>query len=150
MAYNHREWDQGKDQWNEGYSGWNNSDSRGHTRHREDDYASDEKRRKYNDGVRTGQRPFTSNSNDTSQGYQGYSGNHGYDDSGYGGGAHGGHGRHNQDYDHGYEDRPARGGGGGYKKRMVPSEPSPHVIFLGLDPDFTEADVCRLSCSLPA
>ncbi|KAI0702329.1 hypothetical protein BC835DRAFT_1321578 [Cytidiella melzeri] len=23
---------------------------------------------------------------------------------------------------------------------MVPSEPSPHVIFLGLDPDFTEAD----------
>ena len=27
------------------------------------------------------------------------------------------------------------------KKRQVPSEPSPHVIFLGLDPDFTEADV---------
>lgn len=30
------------------------------------------------------------------------------------------------------------------KKRLLPSEPSPHVIFLGLDPDFTEADVCRL------
>lgn len=28
------------------------------------------------------------------------------------------------------------------KKRLVPSEPSPHVIFLGLDPDFTESDVC--------
>lgn len=27
-------------------------------------------------------------------------------------------------------------------KRLLPSEPSPHVIFLGLDPDFTEADVC--------
>lgn len=38
-----------------------------------------------------------------------------------------------------------RGAGGGFpKKRLQPSEPSPHVIFLGLDPDFTEADVCRL------
>ncbi|KIY51131.1 hypothetical protein FISHEDRAFT_38467, partial [Fistulina hepatica ATCC 64428] len=27
------------------------------------------------------------------------------------------------------------------KKRLVPSEPSQHVIFLGLDPDFTEADL---------
>jgi hypothetical protein len=27
------------------------------------------------------------------------------------------------------------------KKRLVPSEPSEHVIFLGLDTDFTEADV---------
>lgn len=27
------------------------------------------------------------------------------------------------------------------KKRMQASEPSPHVIFLGLDPDFTESDV---------
>ncbi|KAJ7581017.1 hypothetical protein C8J56DRAFT_254538 [Mycena floridula] len=27
------------------------------------------------------------------------------------------------------------------KKRLQPSEPSPHVIFLGLDPDFTEADL---------
>jgi hypothetical protein len=27
------------------------------------------------------------------------------------------------------------------KKRLLPSEPSPHVIFLGLDTDFTEADV---------
>jgi RNA-binding protein 5/10 len=27
------------------------------------------------------------------------------------------------------------------RRRLAPSEPSPHVIFLGLDPDFTEADV---------
>ncbi len=48
--------------------------------------------------------------------------------------------------DYGQEDR-SRGGAGGFgKKRLVPSEPSPHVIFLGLDPDFTEADVCRLPC----
>ena len=49
--------------------------------------------------------------------------------------------------DRGQEDR-SRGGTGAFgKKRLVPSEPSPHVIFLGLDPDFTEADVCRLPCS---
>ncbi|KAL1743273.1 hypothetical protein HDZ31DRAFT_83514 [Schizophyllum fasciatum] len=29
------------------------------------------------------------------------------------------------------------------KKRLVPSEASPHVIFLGLDPDFNEADHAR-------
>jgi RNA-binding protein 5/10 len=28
-----------------------------------------------------------------------------------------------------------------FKKRLAPSEPSPHVIFLGLDTDFTEADL---------
>ena len=27
-------------------------------------------------------------------------------------------------------------------KRIVASEPSEHVIFLGLDPDFMESDVC--------
>ena len=31
------------------------------------------------------------------------------------------------------------------KKRHGPSEASPHVIFLGLDPDFNEADVCIVS-----
>jgi RNA-binding protein 5/10 len=41
-----------------------------------------------------------------------------------------------------YEERPQRGGVP-FKKKHIPSEPSPHVIFLGLDPDFTEADVCR-------
>jgi len=53
----------------------------------------------------------------------------------------------NRQHDWGQEDR-SRGGGVNFpKKRLVPSEPSPHVIFLGLDPDFTEADVCRLPCS---
>lgn len=32
-------------------------------------------------------------------------------------------------------------GGAASKKRLVPSEASPHVIFLGLDPDFNEADL---------
>ncbi|KAF8522115.1 hypothetical protein BU17DRAFT_45113 [Hysterangium stoloniferum] len=27
------------------------------------------------------------------------------------------------------------------RRRLIPSEPSPHVIFLGLDPDHTEADL---------
>lgn len=58
---------------------------------------------------------------------QGYDGQKAYDD--YGGG---------------YSKRNDQGHGGGEgfnKKRLVPSEPSPHVIFLGLDPDFTESDV---------
>ena len=53
--------------------------------------------------------------------------------------------QHDWSQDRGQEDRSR--GVGGPKKRLVPSEPSPHVIFLGLDPDFTEADVCRLPCS---
>ena len=58
---------------------------------------------------------------------QGYDGQKAYDDQG------GGYSKRN---DQGY------GGGEGYnKKRLVPSEASPHVIFLGLDPDFTESDV---------
>ncbi|CAK5279568.1 unnamed protein product, partial [Mycena citricolor] len=46
--------------------------------------------------------------------------------------------------DYGYDAAPfgERGAGGAPpKKRLQPSEPSPHVIFLGLDLDFTEADV---------
>ena len=38
-------------------------------------------------------------------------------------------------------------GGGGFhgpKKRLVASDPSPHVIFLGLDTGFTESDVCGI------
>ncbi|KAF7295248.1 RhoA GTPase effector DIA/Diaphanous [Mycena indigotica] len=34
------------------------------------------------------------------------------------------------------------------KKRLQPSEPSPHVIFLGLDPDFNEADLQKYLVSL--
>ncbi|KAJ7063057.1 hypothetical protein C8F01DRAFT_54849 [Mycena amicta] len=33
------------------------------------------------------------------------------------------------------------------KKRLQPSEPSPHVIFLGLDPDFNEADLQKFLVS---
>lgn len=72
---------------------------------------------------------------------QGYDASQAYDNSGFNGA---------QAYDPGFyqDDRHPRGGGGPYnKKRMVPSEPSPHVIFLGLDPDFTESDVSRV---LPA
>lgn len=50
-------------------------------------------------------------------------------------------------HDHPTDDRSRPGQPAFPKKRLMPSEPSPHVIFLGLDPDFTEADVCRLSCS---
>lgn len=49
---------------------------------------------------------------------------------------YGGTGKYPQDY--GGDDRPQRNT---HKKKQMPSEPSPHVIFLGLDPDFTEADV---------
>ena len=67
---------------------------------------------------------------------QGYDASQGYDDSGW---------DNRQSYDQGGywpEDRHQKGGGGMHnKKRLIPSEPSPHVIFLGLDPDFTESDV---------
>lgn len=49
-----------------------------------------------------------------------------------------------QDYDEGYvedysyDDRRREQGP---RRRLVPSEASPHIIFLGLDQDFTEADV---------
>ncbi|KAI0710448.1 hypothetical protein C8T65DRAFT_648399 [Cerioporus squamosus] len=83
---------------------------------RDEDYYGDSKRRKFNDG--------------------GYDASQGYDDSGWDG---------RQSYDQGgywHDDRHQKGGGGmPNKKRLVPSEPSPHVIFLGLDTDFTESDM---------
>ena len=69
---------------------------------------------------------------------QGYDASQGYDEYGQGS---------RQSWDHGgqghYQDGGQfhKGGGTYNKKRMVPSDPSPHVIFLGLDPDFTESDV---------
>ena len=72
------------------------------------------------------------------QGFQGYDISQNHDDGGYDRG-------HTQDY--GQEERPQRTAFAN-KKRLTPSEPSPHVIFLGLDPDFTEADVCSLFCFL--
>ncbi|KAH7915965.1 hypothetical protein BJ138DRAFT_1229047 [Hygrophoropsis aurantiaca] len=115
MAYN-RDWDQGKDSWGENNS-WGGSD-RGNIRGREDDYYGEGKRRKFNNG--------------------GYGADQSYDDSNYDTGS--GQGKHNdhfQDYSH--DDRGQKGFQS--KKRLVPSEPSPHVIFLGLDPDFSEADL---------
>ncbi|KAG5645840.1 hypothetical protein DXG03_005182 [Asterophora parasitica] len=114
MAYN-REWDQGKDVWHEGQ--WNGTDHRTNIRPREDEHYGDVKRRKYNNG-----------------GFQGgYDTTQGYEDSGYDRNQ-----RQSGDHvqDHGHDDRRP----GFNKKRIAPSEPSPHVIFLGLDPDFTEAD----------
>ena len=153
MAYN-REWDRGKDAYgdpgawdNNGYGGYGGNagwgdhygggggGGRGNVRGREDEYYGDGKRRKYNNGV----RGYFFNSvpyNPTS--FQGYDASY-QDDSGYDAGY--GHGRNDWGQDPSQDK-------GFNKKRMVPSEPSPHVIFLGLDPDFTEADVCAFSLNL--
>ncbi|OSD02722.1 hypothetical protein PYCCODRAFT_1477382 [Trametes coccinea BRFM310] len=111
MAYN-REWDQGK---HADYDSWPPA-PRGNSHMRDEEYYGDSKRRKYNDG-----------GYDASQAYD----NSGYDNSGY-------DNRHHNDQSYYQEDRHPRGHN---KKRLVPSEPSPHVIFLGLDPDFTESDM---------
>ncbi|KAG6833193.1 hypothetical protein H0H87_010256 [Tephrocybe sp. NHM501043] len=112
MAYN-REWDHGKDAWQEG--SWGGADSRAHVRPRDDDQYGEGKRRKFNNG-----------------GFQAYDANQGYD---YGNQYQG----PDHFQDHGQDDRHQKPGFN--KKRLAPSEPSPHVIFLGLDPDFTEADL---------
>ncbi|KAI0648214.1 hypothetical protein C8Q79DRAFT_999635 [Trametes meyenii] len=106
-----REWDQGKQA---DYESWQPA-PRGNTHMRDEDHYGDNKRRKFNDG--------------------GYDASQGYDNAGYDA---------RQSYDQGYyqDDRHPRGGGPHMnKKRLVPSDPSPHVIFLGLDPDFTESDM---------
>ncbi|KAL6307896.1 hypothetical protein BKA93DRAFT_766391 [Sparassis latifolia] len=133
MAYN-REWDRGKFVPNEG-SAWQYNTSRPSLHPRDDEYYSEGKRRKFNDGgydtAYAVEPAYSDNAYDTSfaQGRQTES---------------------NQDY-YPSEDRHQRGGAHG-KKRLVPSEPSPHVIFLGLDPDFTEADLqaylASNSCSI--
>ncbi|CAL1703724.1 unnamed protein product [Somion occarium] len=115
MAYN-REWDRGKDSWNDSGS-WNEYQNRGNVRGRDEEYYGEGKRRKYNNG-----------GYDSSQGYD-----NSYNDSSYG------QSRRNQDYEQDTSEGHRRGGF--VKKRVLPSEPSSHVIFLGLDPDFTEADL---------
>ncbi|KAF9821567.1 hypothetical protein IEO21_00413 [Rhodonia placenta] len=121
MAYN-REWDRGKPPPMDDGSTWQHQAPRGS---RDDDYYGEGKRRKHNNG--------------------GYDASYVYDKAYEEGGYDQGHGAARQgDYvqEHATDDRYQRGGGGGYnKKRLIPSEPSPHVIFLGLDPDFTEADL---------
>ncbi|EJD02080.1 uncharacterized protein FOMMEDRAFT_168630 [Fomitiporia mediterranea MF3/22] len=124
MSYN-REWDHGKS--------WDNAGYRGYSRGRdEDDYYTEGKRRKYNNG-----------------GYQESWSSH-HDGEHYGN-------DNNYDYDYGYPDNYNNFGSSEYshdnrddrayrdrgppRKRHVASEPSPHVIFLGLDADFTEVDL---------
>ncbi|KAL5532946.1 hypothetical protein ACEPAF_4720 [Sanghuangporus sanghuang] len=123
MSYN-REWDYGKD--------WNSGGYRGQAREREDDeFYGEGKRRKYNNG-----------------GYQDSWQTHG-DNRPYGGDGYSSHDNaypdnyNNFGYDHstdGRDDRSHR-----YppqnRKKHIASEPSPHVIFLGLDFDFTESDL---------
>ena len=60
MSYNNRdrEWDRGKDYWQqEDYPSWNDG-PRGNTRGRDDDYHTEGKRRKYNNGVRLFVKPL--------------------------------------------------------------------------------------------
>ena len=139
MSYN-RDRDRGKDSWNsanyDNYDNgvWDNGGGRENVRPRDEDYYNDGKRRKHNNGVRHIHDTVSLKLNllqgyDASQPYDGTNYDAGYSQS-----------EHSQDYQN--EDRSQQRGFN--KKRLVPSEPSPHVIFLGLDPDFTEADVCRL------
>lgn len=112
MAYN-REWDRGKD------AAWSNQQSwQGVKPRGEDDYHGDGKRRKFNNGAYDVSQVREENA--FGQGY--------------------GHKQAEQHQDYAQDDR-FRGAAGFAKKRLAPSEPSPHVIFLGLDPDFTEADL---------
>lgn len=145
MAYN-RDWDKGKDSWNNsGYdsSSWNSAGGGNIHSRDEPDQWNDGKRRKFNNGVRhvflTGDI-CTSSLNLYNKGYDSsHANDEGSFDADYGQG----------EYDGSYHDDRSHQRGGFPKKRLVPSEPSPHVIFLGLDPDFTEADVCRLSSLAP-
>ncbi|KAJ7694105.1 hypothetical protein B0H17DRAFT_1009375 [Mycena rosella] len=111
MAYN-REWDQGKQSWAQQQS-WNAPN----VHPREEDYYAEGKRRKINAG--------------------GYEASQSYADTPYDNASYAGRPSDSS------QDHIQRGGAGGafVKKRLQPSEPSPHVIFLGLDPDFTEADL---------
>ncbi|KAF9002035.1 hypothetical protein BDQ17DRAFT_1426312 [Cyathus striatus] len=122
MSYN-REWDKGKDSWHDPSTMPTPSDPRTNVRLREEDYYGDGKRRKFNNGTFEGYDP--SRSYDTSTYPASYALNRQSDHS----------------HDYSQDDRRPPGAPFVPKKRLVPSEPSPHVIFLGLDPDFTEADL---------
>lgn len=85
-------------------------------RGRDDDYYGEGKRRKYNNG--------------------------GYEAQSYGGTGYDSYNQPQHRQDHSHDSTDARHGKAfTSKKRLVPSEPSAHVIFLGLDPDFSEADL---------
>ncbi|KAH9927043.1 hypothetical protein B0H21DRAFT_839215 [Amylocystis lapponica] len=142
MAYN-REWDRGKYPTGSNDASWQHPTPRANVHPRDDDYYAEGKRRKFNNGVRQlatstlffGSLDCRLQSYDTTHAYD-----QGYDDSAYDGGHMQAQGRLN-DYGQDYTPDDRQKGGGHVKKRLVPSEPSPHVIFLGLDPDFTEADL---------
>ncbi|KAG6853703.1 hypothetical protein C0991_002239 [Blastosporella zonata] len=133
MAYN-REWDQGKDARQEGSWG-----APAHVRPRDDDYYGAEgKRRKFNNGVTLlCFNKLLVQLILSPQGFQAYNAGQGYDYSSHDRNNYQGPAEHFQDQ--GQDDRHSKPGF--TKKRLAPSEPSPHVIFLGLDPDFTEADL---------
>ncbi|KAF9264920.1 hypothetical protein L218DRAFT_972483 [Marasmius fiardii PR-910] len=103
-------------EWDRGKDTWSQSQSshwqQPNARQRDDDtYHNEGKRRKFNAG-----------------GYQAYDNSQAYEETGYD--TNYSHNQHGQGQ--GFQHK-------GPKKR--PSDPSPHVIFLGLDPDFTEADL---------
>ncbi|GJJ11996.1 hypothetical protein Clacol_006234 [Clathrus columnatus] len=126
MAYsNHsrssREWDQGKD-----YN-YNNFEGNSNRRQRDEDYngyyGGTEKRRKYDNAPTSYKDDYSAWSSTSQQGppYMS-SGADSWQDPQRGGS---------------YQGNPSNSN----RRRLVPSEPSPHVIFLGLDSDHTEADV---------
>lgn len=142
MAFN-REWDRGKYPVDDASSWQYQTSGTSNVHPRDDEYYGEGKRRKYNHGVSFFIECYRLWFN-LLQGYDApFAHEQGYDDNAYDYGA----GRQ-ADYapDYSSDERYPRGGGHN-KKRLVPSDPSPHVIFLGLDPDFTEADVRNSSTS---
>ncbi|KAI6167130.1 hypothetical protein EDD17DRAFT_1543123 [Pisolithus thermaeus] len=103
--------------WDKGRDNWGDYDAEDRSvRGRDDDYYGEGKRRKYNNG--------------------------GYEAQSYGGTGYDSYSQPQHKQDHSHDSADARHGKGfTSKKRLVPSEPSAHVIFLGLDPDFSEADL---------
>ncbi len=113
-------------EWDMGKEAWHDGGSWS-GKGRDEDYGEG-KKRKFNGGVR---RLFLRLFVNT-----GFS--QGWDDGG-------------QDSHHNYQDYGVGGAGfHGHKKRLVASDPSPHVIFLGLDTGFTESDVCGIVHHLPS
>ncbi|KAI6102742.1 hypothetical protein EDD16DRAFT_1644597 [Pisolithus croceorrhizus] len=103
--------------WDKSKDNWGDYDAEDRSvRGRDDDYYGEGKRRKYNNG--------------------------GYEAQSYGGTGYDSYSQPQHKQDHSHDSADARHGKGfTSKKRLVPSEPSAHVIFLGLDPDFSEADL---------
>ncbi|KAJ7940902.1 hypothetical protein B0H13DRAFT_2648427 [Mycena leptocephala] len=107
-------------EWDQGKASWGQQQSWNATNvhPRDEDYYTEGKRRKMNAGGYEASHAYTENAYDTAS-YTGRS-----------------------------DPSQERGAGGPFvKKRLQPSEPSPHVIFLGLDPDFTEADLQKYLAS---